>query len=131
MTEHMTPAELHVVREWLGLDLDDLARILGINERTARRWQHGTTPIPDGVREDIERIERVAADMVERAVTALNDARDPLILVYRTDEEFWAAHPGDHPYPARFHRAVVARVAHEVPGLEIDYASSEWVQESH
>lgn len=125
MTDHtdppMTCAELHVVREWLGLDLDDLARVLGVGERTTRRWQSGAYPIPDGVRQDIERVEQVAADAVERGVRALHDAADQVIYVYRSDEEYWAARPDDHPYPARFHRAVVARIAHEVPGLEIEY----------
>lgn len=26
-----------------------------------------------------------------------------------------------HPYPASWHRAIIARVAHEVPGLSITY----------
>lgn len=119
--EIMTPAELHVIREFLGLDLDDLARILSINERTARRWQNGTTPIPDRIREEIEAIEAVATHLIDLGITALNDARDPTALVYRTDAEYWAAHPDGHPYPARFHRAVVARIAHEVPGLSVIY----------
>lgn len=117
----MTPAELHVTREYLGLDLDDLARVLGVSERTTRRWQSGAYPIPYGVRADLQRVERVAADAVERGVQQAHDEAQLVLRVYRTDDEYWAEHPDDYPYPARFHRAVVARIAHEVPGTQITY----------
>ena len=124
MTEHMTPAELHVVREFLGLTMDDLARILGNSERTVRRWSGGSTPIPDGARQDIEALEAHTAEFVNRVIDVLQDDPDPsegAILVYRTDAEYWAHHPEQHPYPASWHRAVVARVVQEVPGLQITY----------
>lgn len=121
MTDTISDAELRVAREYLGLTQDNLARLLHVQDRTIRRWEAGTQPVPDGAVLALERIEQIAADMIERGVLALNDASDPVILVYRTDEEYWAAHPDDLPYPASFHRAVVARIAHEVPGLEIEY----------
>jgi len=64
----MTDAELRVVREYLGLTGEALAAILGVDNRTIRRWEAGTHEIPDGAREQIERIEAMAAEMVTRAV---------------------------------------------------------------
>lgn len=41
-------------------------------------------------------------------------------MTYRSDDEYHAAHP-DIDFPAAWHRAVVARIAHELPGLSIVY----------
>ena len=50
-------------------------------------------------------------------------AAEPAVLVYRTDLDYKAAHP-EVDFPASWHRAVVARIALEVPGLAIAYAPS-------
>lgn len=123
----MTPAELHVVREYLGLDMDDLASILQVNERTVRRWQAGVVPIPEGARQDIEDLEARTATFVGQIIDTLHDTPDPTesaILVYRTDDDYWTHHPEQRPYPASWHRAVIARVAQEVPGLTLTYGDS-------
>lgn len=117
--EPMTPAEMLVVREFLGLNVEELAAFLGVQTRTVRRWHEGSTPVPDGVRERIEALERDAADLAQAGITAQSDGRDPHIVVYRTDEELWAVEPDTRPFPARFHRAITARIAQEVPGLSI------------
>jgi hypothetical protein len=49
------------------------------------------------------------------------------VYVYRSDEEYHAAHP-EVPFPASWHRAVVARIAQEVPGLAIAYPSKDNAQ---
>lgn len=120
--EPMTDAELRVVREWLGLTTRWLAEHLGFAERTVHRWESGTSVIPDGVRLAVEQLEATTAVVVGAAVQACNDARDPTILTYRTDQEYRAHHP-EQSWPASWHRAVVARVAHQVPGLVIGYWS--------
>lgn len=120
----MTDAELRVVREWLGLTTRWLADHLGVAERTVHRWENGASPIPDGVRLAVERIEEQTANVVTAAVATLNDARDAAMLTYRTDADYRAHHP-EQPWPASWHRAVAARIAHEVPGLEIAYWSAE------
>lgn len=117
--EVMTPAELRVVTEWLGLRQRDVAAILGAHERTVRAWLAGKYPIPDGVREQIEAIEAETALSVGEVVDALKDARDPTIVIYRTDEEMWADDADLRPYPAGWWRMVAARAAHEVPGVSI------------
>lgn len=121
----MTDAELRVVREFLGLTGDWMAEHLGVQGRSWRRWESGTVPIPTGVRVRIEQLELVAAETVEQAVTALNDtAEDPAVITYRTDDAYRAAHP-EAPFPASYHRAIVARIAQEVPGLVIQYSDDQ------
>lgn len=47
------------------------------------------------------------------------DLPDPVVLVYRRDEDMHAARPDIAHLPARWWRHVVARTAQEVPGLVI------------
>lgn len=116
----MTGAELKVVREWLGLTTRWLAEHLDVAERTVHRWENGDTTVPGFVQVAGEQLEAATAVIVSAAVAACKDARDPAILTYRTDKDYRAHHP-DQQWPASWHRAVVARVAHEVPGLTIGY----------
>ena len=120
--ERMTPAELRVVREFLGLSSAALAGYLGVTDRTVRHWEAGKYPVPDGVRIEIEKLEAYTARFVADVVERLLDIPDPVVVTYRTDEEYHEAHP-EIPLPASWHRAVVARVAQEVPALSIVYAS--------
>lgn len=120
LDEPMTAAELRVVREFLGLTTRWLAEHLEVAERTVHRWEDGTSVVPDGVRVEVERLEEATAQVVSAAIAACNDMRDPAILTYRTDADYRRHHP-EQPWEARWHRAVVARVAQEVPGLEISY----------
>lgn len=122
--ERMTDAEFRVVREWLGLTGDWLGKHLGVSDRTVRHWEQGKYPIPDGVREEIEKLEADTALTVGNAVEQLLDVPEPGVIVYRTDAEYHAAHP-EVPFPASWHRAVIARIAQEVPGLAIAYADKE------
>lgn len=116
----MTPAEFRVVREYLGLTGDWLAADLGVSGRTVRAWEAGKYPIPDGVREHIERLEAHAADAVDEIIDRYADVRDPTevpLITYRADAEC-----EDTGRPASWWRAIAARVAQEVPGLTIAYS---------
>jgi len=119
----MTAAEMRVVREYLGLTTRWLADHLQVAERTVHRWENAQSPIPDGVRVAIELLEQATARHVSAAVAACNDAGDPALATYRTDQDYRRHHP-EQPWPAGWHRAVCARVAQEVPGLAIDYWAS-------
>lgn len=121
--ERMTDAELRTIREFLGLTGDWLAAHLKVNPRTVRAWEQGRAPIPDGARLTVEELEARTAAFVGGLVKQLMDLPDPGVLVYRTDAEYHAAHPGIG-FPASWHRAVVARIALEVPGLRIAYPPS-------
>lgn len=117
--ERMDPGELQAVREYLGLTQDGLADMLAVRKDTLRRWESGRDPIPHRVREEVEQIEAYTAAAVGEVVDALRDARDPAVVVYRTDEQMHAARPGTGHLPARWWRHVVMRAATEVPGVEI------------
>ncbi|MET8113763.1 DUF1870 family protein [Streptomyces prasinus] len=119
--ERMTPAELRVVREFLGLTPEWLADHLHVSGRTVRHWEQGKYAIPDGVRLEIEDLERRTGEFVSGVIDALMDLPDPTVVTYRDDVEYKAARP-DAEFPASWHRAVVARVAQEVPGLSIAFA---------
>lgn len=121
--EPMSPAEFLVITEHLGLRQSDVARILGIEERSVRRWIAGERRVPQFAVTKLEEIEAATAAGIGEYVTALNDAADVGVVVYRTDEDMWNERPDLKPYPARWHRALLARVAHEIPGLEFTYAT--------
>ncbi|MET8746368.1 helix-turn-helix domain-containing protein [Streptomyces sp. NPDC004728] len=122
--ERMTDAEFRVVREHLGLTGEWLAGHLGVSARTVRHWEQGKYPIPDGVRLALEDLEVRTGEFVSGAVEQLLDMPEPGVITYRTDAEYHAAHP-EISFPASWHRAAVARIAQEVPGLAIAYAQQE------
>jgi transcriptional regulator with XRE-family HTH domain len=118
--DRMSPAEFRVAREYLGLTGDWLARRLDVNPRTVRSWEQGRDPIPDGVRKEIIDLEELTASFVADVVGQFLDRPDPVVITYRSDAEYRRAWP-DARFPAAWHRAIVARVAREVPGLAITY----------
>jgi hypothetical protein len=121
--ERMTDAELRVVREYLGLTPEWLADRLGVSARTVRHWEAGKYAIPDGVRLEVEDLEARTEQVVSGTIAQLMDLPDPVVITYRTDAEYHAAHP-EAEFPASWHRAVIARVAMEVTALAIAYAES-------
>jgi DNA-binding XRE family transcriptional regulator len=119
--ERMTDAEFRVIREYLGLTGQWIAQHLQVNERTVRAWEAGRYPIPEGVRLAIERLEADTGAFVSAAIDALMDLPEPGVVTYRSDQEYHAANPGIG-YPVSWHRAAIARIAQDVPGLVIAYA---------
>jgi hypothetical protein len=120
--ERMTPAELRVVREFLGLTPEWLAGHLNVSSRTVRHWEAGKYAIPDGVRLEVEDLEQRTGQFVSAVIDQLMDIPDPAVVTYRDDAEYRAANP-DIPFPASWHRAVIARVAQEVLALSIVFPS--------
>ncbi|WP_043654507.1 helix-turn-helix domain-containing protein [Nocardia thailandica] len=120
----MTAAEFKVVREYLGLTTRWLSEQFNVDERSVQRWEGGQRVIPEAVREAMEALEAHAGEMVGRLVAVLNDMAEPAVLTYRTDREFHQHFP-EETRPAAWHRAVVARAVQEVPGVSIDYWSSD------
>ncbi|MER6610782.1 DUF1870 family protein [Streptomyces sp. NPDC000927] len=125
--ERMTDAEFRVVREYLGLTGDWLASHLRVSPRTVRHWEQGKYAVPDGVRLAMEDLEARTGQFVGGIVEQLMDMPDPVLITYRTDAEYHAAHP-EIPFPAAWHRACVARIAQEVPALAIAYADQEQIK---
>lgn len=104
----MTPAELRLIRESLGLSGEDLARHLDVAARTVRRWEHGHSPIPDGVGDELAALERDAEQRVDRIVAG---GLDVLAIPEVSD---WP--------PPAFHRAVAARVRRTLPHVRVVYS---------
>ena len=117
--EPMTDAEFRVVREQLGLDQQWIAGCLGVALRSVQRWENGDSPVPDGVRRQMEAWERDTAETVGRAVAQLGDDRDAALATYRDDVTYRRLDGGG--WTARWHRAMVARVCDEVPGVTVVY----------
>lgn len=120
--ERMTPAEFKVVREYLGMSLKSMGEYLNVTLRTVTHWEQGKYKVPDGVRLAVEDLEKRTTQFVDQIADKLMDLPDPTVVTYRDDAEYHAAHP-EIPFPASWHRAVIGRVAQEVPALSIVYAS--------
>lgn len=117
--ERMTPAELKVIRGFLGLSGAALAAYLKVSARTVRHWEEGKYTIPDGVGLAIEDLEVRTSQFIEGLVEKLLNHHEPVVGTYRSDADYHADHPEMAPLPAGWHRQVCARIAQEVPGLSI------------
>jgi DNA-binding transcriptional regulator YiaG len=61
----MAPEELHAILDDLGLSANAAARLLGVNERTARRWSAKEAPIPPTVARFLRYLHRTKASPQE------------------------------------------------------------------
>lgn len=121
----MTPADLKIRREALGLSGEQLAARCGIQSRSVRRWEAGFTPVPDFVEDVLLEIEVFTDRLVEQHVAGAlaligERSKDAFefgfdIPTYATDEDMWAAHPDWEPMPASWFRMVCWRVSEELP----------------
>jgi len=118
----ITPAELRTAREHLGLTGDHMAKLLRVNPRTLRSWEHGRDPIPGRIRPEIAELKAATAKAVAE-LAASRASEEETILTYRDDEGYQAAHRGGR-WSASWHRRVCARVA-EQTGARIAYAGDD------
>lgn len=117
----MTAAELCTLRQYLGLTTAWAADALGFPERSYKRWELGSHPIPAAVIDAIGRWKAAADDAVAAACADLAGQAHPTLLTYRTTADAHAATGTD--WPASYHRAIAARVAAKIPHLTIDYTT--------
>jgi DNA-binding transcriptional regulator YiaG len=115
----MIAAALKVARESMGLSDGWLAAHLGKTSRTVRNWESGH--VPADVAEEIVSLLRRTRETVEALVEQVRDDPAAEVVTYATDPVYRLAHP-DSPFPASWHRAVVARVAAQAPHIRITYA---------
>lgn len=120
----MSGATLRVTRERLGLTTRWLAEHLDVAERTVHRWENEHSTIPPGVRRAVEHLAEETEQMVAENVAELLGTDRAVVETYRTDEHL-ARHRPDASWPASWHRALVGRLALEVPGLGIVYADDQ------
>lgn len=90
----------------LGLDQGDLAQVLGVKQLTVSRWETGERTIPRGVFRELRALE-AAQDSLE----VLYQSSKSDLVIYASDEEFWAAHPSLKGVPLAVQQVAVARVA--------------------
>ncbi|TGB14591.1 helix-turn-helix domain-containing protein [Streptomyces palmae] len=122
----LTAAELRTAREFLGLTGDHLAKLLpssrgsGINPRTVRSWEQGRDPIPGRIRVAIAELKAETDQEVAKMVARCQGEQHPVLITYRSDEDYEAAHALGR-WQASWHRRVCARAA-EQTGARIEYA---------
>ena len=120
----MSGAELRCTVEYLGLTDDWAAARLGVTRRTVQRWMHGERPIPLGVQRRVESWVTQTWEEYGLLLGSLSVYPGEPILTFRRDEDYWARRPDsgwlDTKWPARWHRALAARVAAET-GARIEY----------
>lgn len=118
----MTPADLKIRREALGLSGEDLAARCEVQARAVRRWEGGTTPVPDFVDDVLLDLEVFTDRLVEGNVAEILKRIDGLgpdevveIPAFATDQDLWDAMPEAKPLPAMWFRRVLWRVAERLP----------------
>lgn len=87
----MTPAELQSVLAKLDLSPAALAKLLGVDVRTARRWATGGKPIPDAVAAQLDEMVRaggVPAGLIERPAKVIEEVAR-FIWVRRKSDTDW------------------------------------------
>lgn len=131
----MTPAELVVAREYLGITGPWLAEVAHVASRTQRRWEAGDSEIPTPVEELVRELADTAADTVDRLVADLLKQKKPGVVLLRTDADYQAAAPAGRriAYPARWHHHVAARASIEVPAVILAFAgekapAGDWIR---
>jgi transcriptional regulator with XRE-family HTH domain len=140
----MTPAELCIMREDLGLTQTELATVLGLDARAAAptgdepalarsarkhkaitrrsvyRWERGNPEISPFHAEVFARF----IAYTDAAVSAIVEAHRPgkAIVTYQDDETFHNTEPDVWPsLPASWHRAVAKQARARIPGARIDF----------
>ncbi|WP_293782638.1 DNA-binding transcriptional regulator [uncultured Aeromicrobium sp.] len=112
----MTSAELRIARERMGLSAEWLAEYLGVALRTVRRWEHGHSPISDGVAREVIELVDEFDEFVDGIVQTLeadpsrDDAGREWLVTYGSDELYRREQP-DAERPAGWHRAAMGEVA--------------------
>lgn len=113
----MTPAELKTLREACGLSLPHLAALSGVQERTARYWESGTSRIPADVSAMIAQLDAqltLAAHqgvhvIAEQARAHPDQPLEIILIRYRTDADLHRYRTDMQALPASTHAAILYR----------------------
>lgn len=123
----ISPAELRVKREFLGLTGEWFAEAFEIQARTFRRWEAGDAPMPAGIESVLlaveQQTERLASEAVKSIRKRQAKGKPVTLVVYRTDADFHAEVHLDMPVqlPATWHRALMGRIAYQVGPVAFKY----------
>ncbi len=106
--ERMTGAEFAARRHLLGLTLDELASILGVNPRTVRAWEAERDPIPHRVPDELD------ARIVEHTALAQEVAAAGSMQIVRAKRD-------DQDRPRGWYVAAAARATAINPDLRVEW----------
>lgn len=106
----MTGAEFAARRHLLGLTLDELAAMIGVNPRTVRAWETGRDLIPERIGDELAALIDEHTALVERMV-----ASDEVVGIVRDKEV------ADMPRPRGWYVAAAARALLVEPDLMVDW----------
>ncbi len=127
----MTPADLKVRRESLGLPQSWIAERLGVQDRAVRRWEAGDSPIPEAVDDLLTDTETRTLAWLDATIAAVEAQVDALVAqfgepasitltAYASNESLWGAHPDFSPLPASWHRMMLATIR-DLIDAEVDF----------
>ena len=121
----MNGATFRCLRELMGLTTGWCATFFDVAERTIHRWEHEHSRIPDGVADAMRALAKHTEVALDELVFEVARMAEPLVVTYRTDADFAAAHPDEVTYPASWNRALVGRLLAELPNTDVVY----WVDD--
>lgn len=76
MGGRLNPEEFAAIRWLLGLEVEELASRLDVNERTIRRWEQGGAPVPDGVAVEMQEWFSLFLDAQDKALDMMHEIYD-------------------------------------------------------
>lgn len=117
----MKAARVRMLRQWLGMEDRILAPLLGISEITLRNYQRERKAISPAVQERLEALVARSDDLVEEILASLEGVAEPRVLIFRSNDELWAAHPRLRPMPVGWHRMIISRVVDAMPEVDVDF----------
>ena len=118
-----TPAHFRALRETLGMSNADIARILGVNEKSVHKWCF-TVTAPDAAWDVLDERARVVQEWIDgllRRASESGDGEELTVTVYPNDE---VARQHGLRVPAAWHRAAagIALLVLEGEGVRVRLA---------
>ena len=108
----MTAGEFRARIDALGLTISDVARMVGVHDRSARNWLSGKHAVPGSVAATVRRWESETVAIEDAEIDAAKGAG--VVTVWASDGEFHAARPDLAAWPAKWWRLVAVNVADEL-----------------
>lgn len=77
----MTSVEFRIARESLGVTGEVLAGHLGVSDRSIRKWEHGASAVPAGVRRELQDLVEEFDKAVAELVAAVAGVEAPVLVI--------------------------------------------------
>ena len=117
----MDGTDFYYKRRGRGLTQEELAGLLGVAERTVRRWEKNEMPIPDGAAGDLDDLHAAFGERVLSSVDSLIDQMEQIeadakadevervveIASFKTPQSHELAHPGES---WEYHKALISTI---------------------